>query len=205
MPDAVNTPDTNTEEVVIEKIEEQPPEQTEEEKLKAFYTNVDADTKVILDLLSGKDIEHVVGVLARFVDVVGEASNISKLKLLEATASVINKTYPDQHPLIKIVTKNAGLQAGVNFDNDILSIVKNADDNESYETEATVYNITKQIWTSNFHKIPEDKLEIIAKFYNENYGKYKEEIITNAKRNNDEVAKQEADELKEGIEEESTS
>jgi len=171
-------PETDAEDVVV------PEQPSEEEQMKQFFGDVDETSKAILDAIKEKSLEVVVEALANVVNIVGESTNIEKLKILNGMAEVIQNRYPEQHPLIKVVTIQTGMQAAINFDTDTLFIAREIPkDANMDELPCTMLKIKSEQWVKNDMDIPKEKLDTITIFYRESFPKYKEEFFKQVEAN----------------------
>ncbi len=186
----------STEETVVEVTTDE----KQQAEIKKYYEEVDTKTKQLLDGFKETHINVVLEVFASSISIIGDTLDIPKIDLLNQVSERLSKNYPEQHPLIKVVSKEAGLQAGINFDSDTLFIMEDASIPDIDKAKATVYDIKSKEWVKNDYEVAEDKLEIIGKFYDYSYLNFKTEIIEQTEKNKT-AAAEEAKVMKELAEE----
>jgi len=165
----------NSEEAVSERKELTEEERKEQEE--KFFKLVDEKTEAVLETLKEQPLEVVLEVIAQVTSVVGEAVNIEKIKLLNTVAQIVGARYPEQHPLIKVVSMQTGKQAKIDFNKDLLFIMEDASKEVTDETPVTILNIASDVWVKNDLEIPKEKLDVITVFYRDSYPKHKEKFL----------------------------
>ncbi len=173
--------EVETAEVTEETVEAHDPtpvlsDEQKEDMLAQALEEADAVSKEIYGILKEKPLTVIVETFAILLNVIGEETNVGKNKLLAGIQSVMNDRYPEQHPLIKIVTSTTGKNAAVNVEKDVLYIVENGLSDTVETDEGTVLNLVTMEWERNDYDLEEAVLNEILEFYKLEYPLVKQQI-----------------------------
>ncbi len=180
--------------VAVEEITSEPTPEELQKESEEFFKDVDDLTKEVLEVFGNKDVTMIVETLANVINVTCETINADKAKVVQAIYDVIANRYPTQHPLVKCITLETGMQAGINFMDDILYILEDSKTDTPEEEKATVINLKDYTITKNDYEIEEEKLNNVIKFFKESYNGFKQELVMQIEKNKAEALSKETEE-----------